>query len=76
MPGGYRFEIGDNGIGFDMKHKDKIWELFSRLVKDEDYPGTGAGLSIVKKLVEKQGGKVWVESQPGQGSRFYVEIQN
>lgn len=57
-----------------MKYHDRIFGLFNRLVRQEEYDGTGAGLAIVKKLLDKQGGKVWAESQPGAGATFYVEL--
>ncbi len=57
-----------------MKHQDRIFQLFHRLTPAQDIEGTGAGLAIVKKLVEKQGGKVWAESQLGKGATFFVEL--
>ncbi len=65
--------VTDNGIGFDMKYHDRIFGLFNRLVRGEEFEGTGAGLAIVKKLVERQGGKVWAESQAGAGATFYLQ---
>ncbi len=62
-----RILISDNGIGFDMKYHDRIFGLFNRLVRQEAFEGTGAGLAIAKKVVEKLGGKIWAESQPGSG---------
>jgi len=70
----YRFSISDNGVGFDMKSHDRIFQLFQRLKSIDGIKGTGAGLAIVKKLVEKQDGKVWAESQPGKGATFFVEL--
>jgi signal transduction histidine kinase len=70
----YRLTVSDNGIGFDMKYHDRIFGLFNRLVRQEEYEGTGAGLAIVQKLLDKQGGKIWAESQPGAGATFYVEL--
>ncbi|MBN2047189.1 MAG: GHKL domain-containing protein, partial [Anaerolineaceae bacterium] len=66
--------IKDNGIGFDMKYQQRIFELFQRLNRLEDYPGTGIGLALVQKSVFHMGGKVWAESQPGQGATFYLEF--
>ena len=66
--------VSDNGIGFDMKYHDRIFGLFNRLVRMEDYEGTGAGLAIVRKVLEKQGGRVWAESAPGAGATFFVEL--
>ena len=67
-----RIFIADNGIGFDEKYKDKIFSLFQRLHTREAYEGTGIGLTIAKKIVEKHNGQISVESQPGQGSTFTI----
>ena len=69
-----RIVISDNGIGFDMKYHDRIFGLFNRLVRQEDFEGTGAGLAIVKKVVEKLRGRIWAESKPGSGAKFFVEL--
>lgn len=66
--------IQDNGIGFDMKYKDRIFDIFQRLHRSEEYPGTGIGLAIVKKSIERIGGLVRAESTPGKGSQFYLEL--
>jgi PAS domain S-box-containing protein len=66
--------VGDDGIGFDMKFHERIFEIFQRLQRAEDYPGTGVGLALVKKAMERMGGRVWAESAPGQGATFYLEI--
>ena len=66
--------VTDNGIGFDMKYHDRIYGLFNRLVRQEEFEGTGAGLAIVKKLVERIGGKVSASSEPGAGATFIVEL--
>jgi PAS domain S-box-containing protein len=73
VAGACRLEIADNGIGFDMKYHDRIFGLFDRLVRQEDFEGTGAGLAIVKKVVDKMGGRTWAESAPGAGATFCVE---
>ena len=70
----YRLTVRDNGIGFDMKYHDRIFGLFNRLVRQDEFEGTGAGLAIVKKLVDKRGGRIWAESQPGAGASFFVEF--
>lgn len=70
----WRITVADNGIGFDMRYHDRIFGLFNRLVRAEDYEGTGAGLAIVRKLLDKQGGRIWAESTPGQGATFFVEL--
>ena len=66
--------VADNGIGFDMKYHDRIFGLFNRLVRDDEFEGTGAGLAIVKKFVEKLGGTIRADSQPGRGAIFRVEL--
>ena len=72
--GYHQLWVRDNGIGFDMKYHDQIFTIFKRLERGEKYPGTGVGLAIVKKAMERIGGKVWAESEPGRGAVFYLEI--
>jgi len=69
-----RLWIEDNGIGIDPQYHDRIFQVFERLHSLETYPGTGIGLAIVQKGLERMGGRVGVESQLGQGSRFWVEL--
>jgi chemotaxis family two-component system sensor kinase Cph1 len=71
---GWEIVVSDNGIGFDMKYHDRIYGLFSRLVRSEEFEGTGAGLAIVKKLLDKLGGSIRAESEPGKGASFHVEL--
>jgi PAS domain S-box-containing protein len=66
--------IQDNGIGFDMQFHDRIFDIFQRLQRAEDYPGTGVGLAIVRKAMQRMGGRVWAASAPGQGATFYLEL--
>ena len=66
--------VQDNGTGFDMRHYDKLFEIFQRLHLAEDYPGTGVGLALVRKAMAQMGGRVWAESQPGAGASFYLEL--
>ena len=66
--------VQDNGTGFDMRHYDKIFEIFQRLHRAEDYPGTGVGLALVRKSMERMGGRVWADSKPGAGATFYLEL--
>jgi signal transduction histidine kinase len=68
-----RLWVRDNGIGIDARYHEKIWTLFHRLSKS--YEGTGIGLALVHKVVERMNGKVGVESAPGEGSRFWIELK-
>ncbi|MBN2046835.1 MAG: PAS domain S-box protein [Anaerolineaceae bacterium] len=64
--------IKDNGIGFSMQYHDRIFEMFQRLNRAEEFQGTGIGLALVKKATERMGGRVWAESEPGKGATFYI----
>ena len=72
--GKYILKVQDNGIGFDMKYHDKIFDIFQRLHLSESYPGTGIGLALVKKAMQRVGGTCWATSEVGKGSTFYLEF--
>lgn len=70
----WRIWVADNGIGFDMKYGQRIFEIFQRLHRAEEYPGTGIGLAMVSKAMQRMNGRVWAESEPGKGARFFIEL--
>jgi signal transduction histidine kinase len=74
LPDAVRIRIQDNGIGIAREHQEKLFKIFERLHAQEDYPGTGVGLAIVKKAVERMDGQLGMESEPGRGSTFWIEL--
>jgi signal transduction histidine kinase len=71
---GIVLSVADNGIGFEMEYHDHIFKIFQRLHRDDQYPGTGIGLALVRKAVERVGGRVWAQSSPGQGATFNIQL--
>jgi light-regulated signal transduction histidine kinase (bacteriophytochrome) len=72
--GNYIFSVQDNGIGVDEQYFGRIFEIFRRLHREQEYPGTGVGLSVANRIVERHGVRMWVESTPSEGSTFFFTL--
>lgn len=71
----WQVAVSDNGIGIDPKYKDRIFVAFQRLHSQADYPGSGIGLTLCKRIIERHGGRIWVDSVPGQGATFHFTLR-
>ena len=74
-PAGPVYFVRDNGIGFNMRYAERIFDVFQRLNRAEDYTGTGAGLAIARRIVERHGGRIWVEAAVDEGATFYFTLE-
>ena len=74
LDGALHLQVADRGMGFDIKHHDRIFGMFQRLHRQDQIPGTGIGLAIALKAIERMSGRIWADSTPGQGTTFHIEL--